>query len=345
MKKLILIAALAPVVALAALPVLAEALSSPAATSEARWFGDFDAAVAVAKAEGKDLFVDFSGSDWCHYCIKLKEEVLSHDEWIDAISKDYVLVELDFPKGDEAKALVPNPKRNSELQQQLDVGGYPTIFLMTADEVVFAKTGYQPGGPEVYVQHMTEIAAAGKKAMAPTLLAAEAFTAAEGVEAQWAAWDNVIAVFNDLDVDSPFAGVLEKHVRWGFDTDSDNAAGKQSVAAKALLTKGLVDPTILNYARLNDPKNEQGLLELLVNVQFGSVRDDAAALAAVAALENINTLGFDSKDLGFMLNLTAARWFNGPLLDADKKAVFAKKAMEFGSDDVELMAALKKLMG
>ena len=334
-------------------PILTAALSAFALStasaapvlSDARWFDDYDAAVAVAKEEGKDLFVDFSGSDWCHYCIKLEKEVLTHDAWIDAASKEFVLVMLDFPRGDEAKAKVPNPKRNQQLAQELNVEGFPSVFLMTVDGVVFAQTGYQPGGPEEYVAHMAEIAEVGREAMAPYVQAAAAFTAAEGAEAQWAAWDQLALVFSEMSSESPFVRTLEKHVRWGFDTDADNAAGKKSVAAKALLGKGITDDAVLEFAKENDPKNEQGMLELVVSAQFGTVRDDAAAKAAIAALEGINGLGFQNKDVGFMLNLTVARWYDGPLANAEEKVAFAKKAMEIGSNDAELMAALKKLIG
>jgi len=39
-------------------------LSSPA-TADELWYDDFDAAAAAAKDQGKDLLVDFTGSDWC----------------------------------------------------------------------------------------------------------------------------------------------------------------------------------------------------------------------------------------------------------------------------------------
>ena len=69
------------------------------------------------------------------------------------------------------------------------------------------------------------------------------------------------------------------------------------------------------------------------------------ARAAVAALENINTLGFQDKKVGFMLNVSAARWFDGPLDDAEQKVIFAKKALAIGSDDAEMIAMLNKLIG
>ena len=49
-------------------------------SAEADWIADYDEAVKIAKAEGKDLLVDFTGSDWCGWCIKLHDEVFSFEE-------------------------------------------------------------------------------------------------------------------------------------------------------------------------------------------------------------------------------------------------------------------------
>ena len=43
------------------------------------WQTDFEAAKAQAKAEKKIMLVDFTGSDWCGWCIKLKDEVFEKD--------------------------------------------------------------------------------------------------------------------------------------------------------------------------------------------------------------------------------------------------------------------------
>ena len=47
---------------------IALALALPAAAQEEQragtWYADFDKAAAVAKEQGKDLLVDFTGSDW-----------------------------------------------------------------------------------------------------------------------------------------------------------------------------------------------------------------------------------------------------------------------------------------
>jgi thiol-disulfide isomerase/thioredoxin len=118
---------------------------------------DFDKATQLAQKEGKDLFVDFTGSDWCGWCIKLHDEVFQHDAFLKPIQEDYILVALDYPRKEAAKALVPNPKRNQELKKKYAIRGYPTILLMTPDGEVYGKTGYRKGGPELYVEHVKKL--------------------------------------------------------------------------------------------------------------------------------------------------------------------------------------------
>ena len=62
------------------------AITSPAFAAEVKWYADFDEAQKVAVAEGKDLLVDFTGSDWCGWCIKLEEEVFDHAEWQEGVA-------------------------------------------------------------------------------------------------------------------------------------------------------------------------------------------------------------------------------------------------------------------
>lgn len=353
MKKTLLIASLLPALTVAAPAFgsgsLAEASSTVAPVVEGRWFADYDEAVKVAKEEGKDLLVDFTGSDWCGWCIKLHDEVFDHEAWYNEASKKFVFVALDFPRADEVKALVPNPERNEELKNELGVRGFPTIFLMTTDGVPYAQTGYQAGGPEAYLEHMDEIGTAGKEALVTSKRVADAFTSAEGDEAKWAAWDDLVAAFNKMDANSPFVGKLVEHVQWALEADADNKAGKKDVAVMALLSKGQGTEELIEYAKSADPKNEMGMYELTVDAQFNQVRDNESALAAAEALKALNQLGFKDTELGFRLNFSVARWYAGPLADNDedgsKKAMFGKKAMELGTSDSDAMEALKEIMG
>ncbi len=61
------------------------------------WQTDFKAAQAKAKEDKKYLLVDFTGSDWCTWCIRLHNEVFDKEPFKAEAPKQFVLVELDFP--------------------------------------------------------------------------------------------------------------------------------------------------------------------------------------------------------------------------------------------------------
>ena len=116
---------------------------------------DFAAASAKAKTENKPMLVDFTGSDWCGWCIKLDKEVFEKASFKKYAAENLILVSLDFPKkkkiSDKLKA------QNEALSKKYGVRGFPTILLLKADGSVIGKTGYQKGGPDAYVEHLKGI--------------------------------------------------------------------------------------------------------------------------------------------------------------------------------------------
>ena len=62
------------------------------------WETDFAKASAKAKAEGKHILIDFSGSDWCGWCIKLDKEVFSKKAFKSYAKENLILVLADFPR-------------------------------------------------------------------------------------------------------------------------------------------------------------------------------------------------------------------------------------------------------
>jgi len=136
--------------------------SSAARAAGGGWVTDFEAAKASAKTEGKYMLVDFTGSDWCGWCIKLKGEVFSKGHFKTEAPKNFILVELDFPRAKD-KMTPKLIEQNKKLSEEYAISGFPTILLMDADGKVFAKTGYRAGGPEKYIEHLNSLVK-GKKA-------------------------------------------------------------------------------------------------------------------------------------------------------------------------------------
>ena len=120
------------------------------------WTQDFEAAKKQAAEQGKDLLVDFTGSDWCGWCVRLDKEVFSQKAFIDEAPKHFVLVKLDYPR-DKTLITEKVKAQNAELKTQYSISGYPTILLMDAKGVPYARTGYQKDGPESYNKHLAEL--------------------------------------------------------------------------------------------------------------------------------------------------------------------------------------------
>ncbi len=140
-----------------------DATSPAEETVNIPWVLDFAKAKEQAKGEGKDLMINFTGSDWCGWCKRLEGEVFSKKEFIDEAAKKYVLVYLDFPMNEEAKAKVVDEKLNEELRTSYGVQGFPTIILTDQGGNPFGRTGYQPGGPTAYNEHLGKLQGDGAK--------------------------------------------------------------------------------------------------------------------------------------------------------------------------------------
>lgn len=122
--------------------------------AQVTWTEDWEAAQNQAKREGKDLLINFTGSDWCVWCKKLDAEVFSKAEYSREASTKYIHVKLDFP---QRLPQTPAIKaRNRQLAERFLVEGYPTILLADANLRVFGRTGYQEGGPGGYLSHLTQ---------------------------------------------------------------------------------------------------------------------------------------------------------------------------------------------
>lgn len=116
------------------------------------WEENLETALQKAKAENKAVLVNFTGSDWCQWCIKLSDEVFSKSEFEDYAEDNLILVRLDFPRSIEQSA--ETKLYNNQLAQRYGVQGFPTVLLFNSQGQMVLQTGYQPGGPVSYVEHL-----------------------------------------------------------------------------------------------------------------------------------------------------------------------------------------------
>jgi protein disulfide-isomerase len=120
-----------------------------ATAAELEWMTDLPKAQEKAKADKKLVMLDFTGSDWCGWCIKLKKEVFSTDEFAQYAKTNLVLVEVDFPRKKQLSAA--QVKANAALQDKYGIQGYPTIIVLNSEGTKVSQLGYQPGGPKAFI--------------------------------------------------------------------------------------------------------------------------------------------------------------------------------------------------
>ena len=133
------------------------------------WEVNLEKAQALSVKTGKPILANFTGTDWCGWCIKLKKEVFVKPEFIKWANDNFVLLELDFPK----RFMLPvNIKeQNQQLAQAFGVRGYPTIWAFTMSNNAetgkseikgLATTGYAAGGPKGWIKDFEGKLAASK---------------------------------------------------------------------------------------------------------------------------------------------------------------------------------------
>jgi thiol-disulfide isomerase/thioredoxin len=124
------------------------------ARAEGPWLAEYEQAQAAAQREGKDLLIDFGGSDWCGPCQWLKNKILSRPEFGQRAAKHFVFLDID----DLARKPMPagRKERYRKLQERFGVEAFPTVILATADGRPYARTTYHPSitTPAAYWDHL-----------------------------------------------------------------------------------------------------------------------------------------------------------------------------------------------
>ena len=124
------------------------------------WLTDFAKAKDEAAQSKRLILADFSGSDWCGWCVRLDKEVFSKAEFNDFAKDNLILFLADFPRGKDLDPAIK--KQNDELALKYGIRGFPTVLLLDAEGKVIAQTGYKAGGAAAYVKHLKELMPAPK---------------------------------------------------------------------------------------------------------------------------------------------------------------------------------------
>ncbi len=266
-------------------PLLATAaMVAPALASE--WTSDLPAAMKQAAAENKLVLIEFTGSDWCTYCVQLNRQVLSTPAFAEYIQPRFVPVQIDVPirKSFDQELL----KRNKEICQRYKVPGYPTLMVLTPQGQVVGGFRGDPGnGITGATRHLD----AAQK-FAHMLEAAEKLEGVEkarmlhavysalqpcmrpctGLRERIAALDpdNVTGIHNELQIE------LQRNT-----FRSELAAAREPQAALAVVERHLRDTA---------PQNRAEIMQAKAAILLATARNEADILAVKTLLMEIAEL-------------------------------------------------------
>lgn len=122
-------------------------------TNPTTWLGNFDAAKTEASQKHKLIIINFSGSDWCGPCIRLRKEILETSTFDAFAAEHLVLVRADFPRQKKNQLSKEQTKQNEALADKYNPDGKFPYTLLVDENGKVLKTwdGFPNKTPEQFV--------------------------------------------------------------------------------------------------------------------------------------------------------------------------------------------------
>ena len=96
-----------------------------------QWHKNLEEAQKIAQKEHKYILLNFSGSDWCGPCIRMKEEFFESDVFRKMADTDLVLVNADFPRKKKNQPAPEQQKINDAMADKYNPQGkFPYTVLL-----------------------------------------------------------------------------------------------------------------------------------------------------------------------------------------------------------------------
>ncbi len=103
-------------------------------TSPPAWINNLDSAKEQAKKEHKLILLNFSGSDWCIPCIRLRQEIFEADAFTKYADDHLILVNADFPRKKKNQLSKEQQKSNDEVAEKYNPqGSFPFTLLLDSN--------------------------------------------------------------------------------------------------------------------------------------------------------------------------------------------------------------------
>src|SRR5258708_34732910 len=80
-----------------------------------QWQPNFELAKKIAKEKHEFILLNFSGSDWCGPCMRLKKEIFESETFSKLADSSLIMVNADFPRNKKNQLDAQTRKQNDAL--------------------------------------------------------------------------------------------------------------------------------------------------------------------------------------------------------------------------------------
>jgi thioredoxin-related protein len=118
------------------------------------WHHNLADAQAIAQREHKHILLNFSGSDWCGPCIRMKKEIFDSEAFKKMADSELVLVNADFPRNKKNQPTPEQEKMNDAMADKYNPQGkFPfTLLLNEKGAVLGTWEGLPNETPDAFIE-------------------------------------------------------------------------------------------------------------------------------------------------------------------------------------------------
>jgi thioredoxin-related protein len=129
------------------------------------WQPDFEKAKQIAAAKHQLILLNFSGSDWCGPCMRMRKEIFENELFSKMADTTLLLVNADFPRKKKNQLDKLIKKQNEDLANKYNPAGkFPfTLLLDAKGNVIKSWDGLPKENAEQFAKLVKSICDADKK--------------------------------------------------------------------------------------------------------------------------------------------------------------------------------------
>jgi thioredoxin-related protein len=120
------------------------------------WYHNLNEAEKIAEKEQKYILLNFSGSDWCGPCMRMRAEFFESEVFKQMADTELIMVNADFPRNKKNQLPAEQQKLNDQMADKYNSRGkFPyTLLLNAGGKVLQTWEGLPDESPENFTMEV-----------------------------------------------------------------------------------------------------------------------------------------------------------------------------------------------